>query len=319
MNRRDFLIAGAAGLPVKAALGQGREFRPAPPPVPPKSRRIVDIHVHTWFQMERPAKPVFSERAHNSARPDGDFQMNASWDQFRYDMDAVDKVVILHVARDDGKKGNDEIAAIAKRWPEKLVPFGSVNPMYANALDEFRRGAKELGLKGFKLSPIYQKFHPMDPGACRIYSQAEQWGIPLMFHAATAQAADVPLRLADPVAFDDVAYAFPQLKIILAHLAHPWQREAVVMMRKHANVYMDISAAFYRPWSLYNALITAWEWGQTDKFFFGTDWPVTTARETMSGLRNLNRFAQGGNPRIPEDVIEGIIHRDSLAMLGIDG
>ena len=91
-----------------------------------------------------------------------------------------------------------------------------MNPTHRDALDEFKRGVKELGLRGFKLSPVYQKFEPMDPGACRIYSQAQEWGIPLMFHTATAQAPEVPLRYADPVAFDDVAYAFPRLKIVLA-------------------------------------------------------------------------------------------------------
>ena len=38
----------------------------------------------------------------------------------------------------------------------------------------------------------------------------------------------------------------------------------------------------------------------------------------MEGLRSLNRFARGGNPRIPDDVIEGIIHRDALRILEID-
>ena len=206
---------------------------------------------------------------------------------------------------------------MAKRWPEKLVPFGSVHPMYAGALDEFRRSIKELGFKGCKLSPIYQKFHPMDRAACRIYAKAEEWGVPLIFHTATAQAADIPLQYANPVLFDDVAHAFPDLKIIMAHLGHPWQRECIVMARKHRNVYMELSANFYRPWSLYNALVLAGEWGQTEKIFFGTDWPYTTARETMAGMRSLNRFAQGGNPSIPEEVIEGIIHRDALAILGI--
>jgi predicted TIM-barrel fold metal-dependent hydrolase len=317
MNRRDFLKVGPLAL-AGAAFPQGREFRPAPPPSSPSTRRIVDFHVHTWFQMEKAAAPQFTERNSNSARPDGDYQLNASWDQFRYDMGAVDKAVILHVATTDvGRKGNDENAALARKWPEKLVPFGSVNPTFPDALDEFRRGVKELGLKGFKLSPVYQKFHPMDPAACRIYAQAEAWGIPLIFHTATAQAADVPLKYADPVPFDDVAYAFPNLKIIMAHLAHPFQRECMVMARKHPNVYMDISANFYRPWMLYNALLFAWEWSQTEKIFFATDWPVTTARETMAGLRSLNRFAQGGNPRIPDEVIEGIIYRDSLGILGI--
>ncbi len=317
MNRREFLIgAGICG--AAKAAPQGREFRPAPSPAAPASQRVVDIHVHPWFQDGKPATPKFTEHTLDRARPDGDYQLNASWDQFRYDMDAVDRAVILHVARDLGREGNDQMAAIARRWPQKLVPFGSVHPLYAGAVEEFTRGVKELGLKGFKLSPVYQKFHPMDAAACRIYALAEQWGIPLMFHTATAQAQDVPLRYANPLAFDDVAYAFPKLKIIMAHLGHPWQQECMVMARKHPNVFMDLSAAFYRPWSLYNALLFAWEWSQTDKIFFGTDWPVTTARETMAGLRSLRRFAQGGNPRIPDEVIEGIIHRDSLAVLGIE-
>jgi predicted TIM-barrel fold metal-dependent hydrolase len=313
-RRREFLIGSTLAM-AKAAAGQGREFRPAPPLSLPSNKRIVDVHVHPWIYEKGP--PRFTEHTGNRARPDGDFQNNPSWEQFQYDMGAVDKAVILHVARDLGAKGNDEMAAFAKRWPEKLVPFGSVNPTYPEALDEFKRGVKELGLKGFKLSPIYQKFQPMDPAACRIYAQAQEWGIPLIFHTATAQAPDVPLRLADPLLFDDVAYAFPRLKIIMAHMGHPWQRECIVMARKHPNVYMELSAQFYRPWSLYNALLLAWEWSQHDKIFLGTDWPVTTPRETMEGLRALKRFGQGGNPRIPEEVIEGIIYRDALSILGI--
>jgi predicted TIM-barrel fold metal-dependent hydrolase len=321
MHRRNFLKATSLSL----ALGnssllqpQGREFRPAPPPAPPTSRRIIDTHVHIFFQNDKPSRAEFMPHTPNSARPDGDYQINPSWDQFRYDMGAVDRAVILHVAKTDlGRKGNDDIAAVAKRWPEKLVPFGSVHPMFAGAIEEFTRSIKELGFKGCKLSPIYQKFHPMDPAVCKIYAKAEEWGVPLIFHTATAQAPDIPLRYANPILFDDVANAFPDLKIIMAHLGHPWQRECIVMARKHRNVYMELSANFYRPWSLYNALLLAMEWGQSEKIFFGTDWPYTTARETMAGLRGLNQFAKGGNPRIPDEVIEGIIYRDALAILGI--
>src|ERR1700756_578014 len=122
MKRRDFLKAGPLAL-AGAAFPQGREFRPVPGPAAPTSRRIVDTHVHTWFQMEKAAAPEFTEPGFNSARPDGDYQLNASWDQFRYDMGPVDKAVILHVAMTDvGRQGNDNNAAIARRWPEKLIP-----------------------------------------------------------------------------------------------------------------------------------------------------------------------------------------------------
>lgn len=317
MQRRDFLRQAGMTAITGAAFAQGREFRRNPPFSKPTSTRIIDMHVHDFFQEQKPTEPEFSPQLNNS-RPDGVYQMNASWEQFRYDMGPVYKAVLLHVAfHDVGRKGNDRNAAIARRWPEKIIPFGSVNPNFPDALDEFERGVKQLGLKGFKLSPIYQSFHPMDPGACRIYARAQEWGIPLIFHTATAQMDYVPLKNANPVLFDDVAYSFPRLKIVMAHMGHPWQRECIVMMRKHPNVYTELSGTFYRPWDFYQSMLLAMEWGQTHKILFGTDWPITTARETMAGIRAANQFANAGLPRIPEEVLEGIIYRDSLALLNL--
>lgn len=322
MKRRDFLrLSATAAAAADVAFSQGRELKAIPPveAPPPGRRRIIDMHVHDFFQDEKPGEPEFAPMLNNS-RPDSTYQMNAGWDQFRYDLEPVDKACLLHVARTDtGRNGNDRIARLVKRWPEKLIPFGSVNPTFPGALDEFQRAVEELGMKGFKLSPIYQSFHPMDPRAVRIYEQAQEWGIPLIFHTATAQAASIPLKWADPTLFDDVAYAFPELKIIMAHLGHPWQKECFVMARKHPNVYTELSGNFYRPWFLYQALLFAVNWGQTYKILFGSDWPITTPRETIEGLRAVNQFAEAGLPGIPKAVIDSIIYRDSLRLLGIEG
>ena len=280
MQRRQFIrnaalaLAGASCGPcLPEVFAQGRELRPIPPVEPPSTKNIIDVHVHDWFQDEKPADPKFAPVVNNS-RPDATYQLNAGWEQFQYDLDAVHKACLLHVAQDDvGKQGNDRIANIVKRWLRKLIPFGSVNPLFSGALDEFKRAVEVLGMKGFKLSPIYPSFHPMDPRAVRIYEQAQEWKIPLIFHAATAQAANIPLKWADPRLFDDVAYAFPELKIIMAHLGHPWQKECIVMARKHPNVYLELSGNFYREWSFYQALLFALEWGQTHKILFGSDWP----------------------------------------------
>ncbi len=324
MRRREFLKSTVLALGCcsledsRLRAGQGRLLSPHLPVRVPTNKLIVDMHIHPLFQEEEPQEPRFAPSLNNS-RPDATYQINASWKQFRHDLDVVDKGVILHVAISDvGSEGNDRMMAVAQIWPEKLIPFGSVNPLFPDAMDEFKRGVKDLGLKGFKLSPIYQKFHPMDPRACRIYAQAQEWGIPLIFHAATGQAPDIPLRWANPILFDDVAYAFPRLKIVLAHLGHPWQKECFIMARKHPHVYTELSGNYYRPWFLYQALLFALNWGQTYKILLGSDWPITTPAETIEGLRNLNQFAQGGNPRIPDEVIESIIYRDSLSLLGIE-
>ena len=121
-----------------------------------------------------------------------------------------------------------------------------------------------------------------------------------------------------PFMFDRVAMAFPRLKMIVAHLAHPWQADCMTVVRKHPNVWTEMSGLFYRPWSFWNSMRIFHEWGVMDKVMLASDWPLTEPQENIDGLRNLNKFAADHHlPSIPEGEIEGIINRDALDILGI--
>ena len=74
------------------------------------------------------------------------------------------------------------------------------------------------------------------------------------------------------------------------------------MARKHPNVYLELSGNFYREWSFYQALLFALEWGQTHKILFGSDWPITTPRETVDGL---NKSQSVRKKRIARDPASG--------------
>jgi hypothetical protein len=51
---------------------------------------------------------------------------------------------------------------------------------------------------------------------------------------------------------------------------------------------------------------------------FGSDFPFTTTGSSLEGVRNVNAIlGQSGLPPIPADVVEGIIHRDALSLLGL--
>jgi predicted TIM-barrel fold metal-dependent hydrolase len=119
---------------------------------------------------------------------------------------------------------------------------------------------------------------------------------------------------------DEIAIGFPELRIVMAHLGHPWQTDTIAVIRKHPHVYADVSAGFYRPWSFYNAMRLATEWNVLPKLLLGSDFPVATPRETIEGLRAVNAPIEGtAMPRVPDDAIEAIISRDSLALLGLSG
>jgi predicted TIM-barrel fold metal-dependent hydrolase len=104
----------------------------------------------------------------------------------------------------------------------------------------------------------------------------------------------------------------------MAHLGHPYEGECVATFRKHPNVYADVSALYYRPFQLYHSLMLVQEYGVWNKVLFGTDYPFTTVNESVAGIRGLNDMLEGTKlPRLKTEEIEAMIHRDSLAILGL--
>jgi hypothetical protein len=92
-----------------------------------------------------------------------------------------------------------------------------------------------------------------------------------------------------------------------------------VTIRKHENVFADVSALHYRPWQLYNSLMLAQEYGVWHKLLFGTDFPFTTVNASIDGIRKLNDMLEGTKlPRLDVTQIEAMIHRDSLALLELN-
>jgi len=140
----------------------------------------------------------------------------------------------------------------------------------------------------------------------------------VLLHTGTTFVAQAPLECTLPRHLDVVATRFPQVNIIMAHLGHPYEGECVVTIRKHPNVYADLSALHYRPFQLYHSLMLVQEYGVWHKVLFGTDYPFTTVNATLDGLRSLNDMLAGtALPRLNTTEIEALIYRDSLPLLGL--
>ncbi len=213
---------------------------------------------------------------------------------------------------------NELVAEYIKEAPTRLFGFASVDPNRNDALERLRYAVRELGLVGLKLAPIYQNFAPQDACARPIYAFAQDAGIPILWHQGTSFVRNGPLEHSNPVLLDGIAKAYPNLRMIIAHMGHPWYAEAICVIRKHPNMYADISALGCRPWQFYNAMICAMEYGVTDKLLYGTDLPSFDTRTTVAQLRNINALCEGTSlPRVPDRVIEGILNRDAPGILGL--
>jgi predicted TIM-barrel fold metal-dependent hydrolase len=287
---------------------------------------IVDVHTHT--PTHREAVPPEEQVVNTAWRPDRPVNAATSWRDWEEAQTGVDVSIVFNIAVVDAASTglptdpahvNDTTAEFAAADPDRRIGFMSVHPDAPGALDEIERCYADLGLRGLKLGPNYQDFDPLSPSARALYARAEELGLPVMFHQGASPIRTAPLRYAHPLVMDEIAILYPELRIVMAHLGHPWQTDTFVVIRKHPNVYADVSAGFYRPWSFYQAMRLATEWNVFGKLLLGSDFPIATPGETIAGMRAVNDPIEGTSlPPVPLEPIEEIIHRDSLSLLGLD-
>jgi predicted TIM-barrel fold metal-dependent hydrolase len=212
---------------------------------------------------------------------------------------------------------NEFIAEYVERGAGTTVGFASVDPNDPQAVDKLRYAVDTLGLRGLKLSPPYQAFHPHAPEAMRVYEAADELGLPVMFHQGAVFMPRGVLEVANPALLDKVARDFPELRIVVAHAGQPWYTETVALMYKHRNVFADLSARFHRPWQLHNILLAAIDYKVADRILFGTDFPVLRPRYCVDELRAINERTGDRLPPIPADLIESILYQRPLSLLGL--
>ena len=280
---------------------------------------IIDVHSHAWAQ---PAHfgDDFIEQAQR-ARAGQEVDLTVRYDEYRRSApDETCTIVFGGKARLSGIWVDDQyVADYVAQDSERLIGFLSVDPTQAGWEAELRHGHQELGLRGIKLLSMYAGFRPDDSQLDPLWTYAQQHRLPVLLHTGTTFVAQAPLECTLPRHLDPVATRFPDVKIILAHLGHPYEGECVAVIRKHPNVYADISALHYRPFQLYHSLMLVQEYGVWDKLLFGTDYPFTTVNSTIDGLHQLNQMVEGTQlPRLDAEQIEAMIHRDSLSLLGLD-
>jgi uncharacterized protein len=287
---------------------------------------IVDVHTHT--PTHRDAVPAAERQVYENWRTDRAVVTTNSWAEYDEAMAAADVTIVFNIAVDDPlaavglpyppERCNTATAEFVAANPAKRIGFMSVNPTLRGALEEADR-SRDLGLVGVKLGPNYQDFDPLCNEALRFYAYCQRHGLPILFHQGASPIRHAPLRYTYPPVTDEIALRFPELRIVMAHMGHPWSRETVVTIRKHPHVYADVSSIYLRPWVLYESLINAVEWGAAGKLLLGSDFPIANTGEAIAGLWTVNDMLAGTKlPRVPDEVIEQIVHADALTALGLE-
>lgn len=209
---------------------------------------------------------------------------------------------------------SEEIALACAENADVLIPFGSVDPNLGGAaIDQARVLIDEFGVRGFKFHPSLQGFDPSDRAHWPLYEMLASRGMIALFHTGqTGIGAGLPggrgirLRLSEPMLVDDVAAAFPDLKIILAHPSVPWVDQSIAMATHKQNVFIDLSgwSPKYFPAQLVRQAGTILK----HKVLFGSDFPLIDPTRWMRDFAGLD---------IPDDARELIVKGNAAQLLGL--
>jgi predicted TIM-barrel fold metal-dependent hydrolase len=209
------------------------------------------------------------------------------------DAEGIEQAVLVNYVSPDvmgfTHEANPWIGNYVRGHEDRLVAMGSVHPRHTeNAAEEVAR-LVEMGIRALKLHPPHQLVRPnayLDglETLAQLYAAAAQAGLPMMVHTGTSIFPGARNRFADPMALDDVACDFPDLRIILAHGGRPlFMDTAFFLVRRHPNVWMDVSGI---PPKLLLDYFPKLE-SIADKVLWGTDWP---APGVPSPRRNVETF-----------------------------
>lgn len=272
---------------------------------------IFDIHSHAWEYPDHFSDDFRQQGRRAKAGVELDLTVRYADYRQTATEDTI-TVVFGGKARLSGLWVDDRyVAAYVAAHPDKLMGFLSLDPTQPGWQDELRFGHQELKLRGIKLMPMYAGFRPDESRLDPLWEYATRHQLPVLLHTGTTFVSQAPLECTLPRHLDPVATRFPEVRIIMAHLGHPYEGEAVVVARKHPHVYCDISALHYRPFQFYHSLMLVQEYGVWNKLLFGTDYPFTTVNATVAGLRQMNDMLAGtALPRLNMEAIEALIYRD---------
>ena len=240
----------------------------------------IDFHVHTFAdRLAEKAVASLAAQAHFTPYTNG-----TVGDTFRAMREGgVDGFVALNIAVSPRTERHvNDYALSLLRYPN-VYPFGSVHPDSDAAPAELARLAAS-GIKGVKFHNEYQNFYADDERAFPLYERCAELGLIMLFHGGADRGFAPPVK-ASPERIRKVALAFPEAKIVAAHLGGQDMTRQALDALADTCVMVDTSfAARSLTPAQGEAVIRAFG---VRRVLFGTDCPWDTPQNAAGWLESM--------------------------------
>ena len=211
----------------------------------------------------------------------------------------IDRSILFPSARN--WESTEIMIRIAQKHPDRFSAVGSVSPLERNRqmMEALRRWLSSGVICGVKFFLGYEHFYPV-PQETKLklfLDVIRGFDVPVIFHTGDTynKHGDALVKYAHPLAVDELAVAYPNLTIVIAHLGFPWIIDAAEVVYKNKNVYADISGWAYGKTTGMQKRYFRQELMRArglvlesfDKLIFGTDWPISDSGSYLGWARDL--------------------------------
>jgi predicted TIM-barrel fold metal-dependent hydrolase len=164
------------------------------------------------------------------------------------DRHGVSRIVLIASVPGD----EESVAAAARAYPNRIVPYFMLDPTGPEAPTRVERAFSELGFKGVCLFPAMHRFHAWDRRLFAIFERIQAHRGIVFVHCGHLRMgvrdklglpSRFDMRFANPVDLDGVAKAFPDMPFVLPHFGCGYFRELLLLADQCDNVYTDTSSS----------------------------------------------------------------------------
>ena len=163
----------------------------------------------------------------------------------------------------DCKAGNSMVAEAVRKYPQRFIGYGVVNPNRPQEIEEeLRRCFDELGMKAIKLHPAGHRYPISGSSYRKVFEFAAKRRLPILSH-----------EWGGPEVLESLSGNYPEIAFIVAHVGF-WDGRSdfayADVVARHDNVDVDLaySNIYYDEVEWLVALV-----GPT-KIVFGSDFPL---------------------------------------------
>lgn len=261
------------------------------------SMRIIDGHVHT-FSSDRIAEKV--RKSFNKL--------------FQIEFENLGTGTVENLLEEMAKSRTDcsilanfaspGILDANNRWTldmaqehEGLIPLVSFHPDMEQKIPEAFEDYLKLGAKGVKFHNMSQGFAPFHKAIQPIYERCNDMAFPIEFHCGKVSNCRLN-DLSDTEKIIPVLEKYPNIPVILTHMANGEIESVIRLAGDYPNVFFDTSIVITGHPGILEVNESSWQDDQTvvgvinrvgaDRMLFGSDYPWGSPRHDIQRINSLN-------------------------------